>query len=181
MNPIEKWLEATGKTMLQSIGIQPHHNVLDFGCGEGMYTLVCSQLLAEKGRLHALDKNTTQLNELSKKIQKVNLLNITLHETHDDSNLPIETNTIDFILLFDVFHLISNRAVLLNEFKRILKTTGTLSIYPKHHDTELHMSIDDIHNELNTNGFELSQQHTLTLLHNKQLELATVYNYQKKS
>ena len=179
-DPITNWLHTTGKTMLQSIGIQPGLTVVDFGCGDGMYTLPCSQLLATKGKIYSLDKDKTKINTLREELDKFRINNTTLLETHNDSKLPIETNTIDFILLYDVYHLISNRTVLLNEFKRILNPTGILSIYPKHHDTDLNMTIQDIHQELNTNGFELKQQHSLTLLHNKNLELGTVYNYQKK-
>ena len=60
MEAIEKWLETTGKTMLQTIGIKAGHIVVDFGCGDGMYTLPCSQLLGTKGKIYSLDKEKTK-------------------------------------------------------------------------------------------------------------------------
>ena len=179
-DPVKIWKEKMGKTMLKTIGIQPHYTVLDFGCGSGMYTIAGSQLLNKEGTIIAADKNPDRIRDLSESISPLNQAHITLLHTPDESHLRLETNMIDFILLYDVFHLISDRAVLFTEFKRILKPTGTLSLYPKHHDTELHLTIDDIHQELHSYGFLLNTQHHTTVLHDQHLEEGTVYNYQQE-
>ena len=78
--------------------IRPGLTVLDFGAGPGFFTVEMARLVGESGRVIAADLQQGMLAELQRKIQPLNLANITLHQTEADHiNLAAK---LDFVLLF---------------------------------------------------------------------------------
>ena len=83
------------------------------------------------GKVYALDKNEAALKELNKE----GIGNI---ETILSSDLKtgLEDKSVDVVLLYDVIHMIEDRATLFTEIHRILKSDGLVSIYPMHVETD---------------------------------------------
>jgi ubiquinone/menaquinone biosynthesis C-methylase UbiE len=115
---------------LQGAGILPGQTVLEVGCGTGFYTISVAQLIGDKGCLVAMDVLQMAVERVSKKVHKSNLKNVRVCKG-DALNTGLDAESMDVVLLFGVIPapmLPLNR--LLPEMHRILKSTGTLAVWP---------------------------------------------------
>jgi ubiquinone/menaquinone biosynthesis C-methylase UbiE len=126
-------LESRALEVLQQIGIRKSHTVLDFGCGLGMYTIPAAKIVGEQGRVYALDKDKEALDELMQKAESAALKNIKRMETSGKLEIDLADESVDVVLLFDVFHSFyfpqaDYRKRLLGEIYRIMKPSAFVSI-----------------------------------------------------
>ena len=126
-----EWLRGHIKEVLTEIGIEESQRVLDFGCGSGVYAIPAARLVGGEGKVYALDKNAEALGTLKDNIRKEGLGNIEIMLS-SDLQISLEEESVDVVLLYDVIHLIEDRATLFAETYRILKQDGIVSIYPMH-------------------------------------------------
>jgi ubiquinone/menaquinone biosynthesis C-methylase UbiE len=126
-----EWLRSHVEEVLPEIGIKENQTILDFGCGAGLYTIPAAKLVGRKGKVYALDKDAGALETLDESFRNRALGNV---ETilSSDLNTGMGNETADVVLLYDVIHLIENRARLFREIYRVLKADGFVSIYPMH-------------------------------------------------
>jgi len=178
-NDMDKWINYEGKKFLKDIGMRKDQFILDFGCGHGTYTLPASLVVGEKGRIHAVDKNTEYLDELMRKARERGLDNIERVDVIEEEKLPLSNKCVDVVLLYDVLHLVENREMLLAEIYRVSKPKGILTVYPKHHQTHMNMSLEDVKEEIESKGFLFKTKFFKTLMHNDNLEEGYVLNFRK--
>lgn len=126
-----------------------------------------------------MDKNQESLNELFYKIKEKNLENIIIFNLADKIKLRLLKESIDMVLLFDVLHLVDSRVSLFTELKRILKPTGILSVYPKHHQTHMNMSLEEVIKEIQSVGFCFNVKIFKKLMHDNKLENGYILNFKK--
>ena len=119
---IKKWLEKDGEQFLKKIGLKEGQTVLDFGCGDGHYTIPAARLLGKKGKVYALDKDKNALNELEKTAMRFGLKNI--ESINGDTKIPLKDNSMDVVLCYDVVHYMKNRTLIYDEAYRVLKEEG---------------------------------------------------------
>ena len=126
-----EWLRGHIEEVLAEIGIEENQRVLDFGCGSGAYAVPAARLVGRKGKVYALDKDARALETLKERTREEGLWNV---EPILSSNLKVslEEASVDLVLLYDVIHLIEDRAKLFAETHRVLKPDGLASIYPMH-------------------------------------------------
>lgn len=185
MNDVAKWLEKDGVLFLKNIGMKNSNFVLDFGSGEGHYTIPAARVVGDKGRVYALDKDEAALDRLRKIIEGSDFKNIEL--LIGETNIPLPDNFIDFVLCFDVIHYEKNRARIYQEIYRILKPAGILSIYPKHYKDDFPlmelagMGLDDVKREIEECGFYLQDKFLKELLHDDYYTKGYVLNLRKKT
>jgi ubiquinone/menaquinone biosynthesis C-methylase UbiE len=145
-----EWLRAHIEEVLVEVGIEANQTVLDFGCGSGAYAIPAAKLVGKDGKVYALDKNEEALEQLKKE----GIGNI---ETILSSDLKtgLKDQSVDVVLLYDVIHLIEDRATLFTEIHRILKSDGLVSVYPMHVETdELLRQMRDSHFSLAAEKYE---------------------------
>jgi len=126
-------LESRALEMLQQIGIRGRQTVLDFGCGLGTYTIPAAKIVGVQGMVYALDKDKESLDELMQKAESAALKNIKRIETSGKLEIDLADESVDVVLLFDVFHSYyfpqaNDRRRLLDEIYRIMKPSAFLSI-----------------------------------------------------
>jgi ubiquinone/menaquinone biosynthesis C-methylase UbiE len=171
-------LELQALKVLTKIGIREGQVVLDFGCGPGTYTIPAAKIVGEQGRVYALDKDGKALDELMQKAKSVGLKNIERIDTSGELKCGLADESIDSILLFDVFHhyyfpQMDERKRLLEEIYRILKSDGFISVWPKHMESEAE---DEIKNA----NFYLERESSEMLIHdNKDRERGEILNFKK--
>ena len=105
--------------------IKSGYKVLDFGCGLGFNTIPAAKIVGSIGTIFALDNNTEAIGIVKNKIEKYKLNNI--ETILSDCNTRLGDNTIDIVLLHNVFPMIVNKKDVLKEIHRVLKIKGKLS------------------------------------------------------
>jgi hypothetical protein len=111
---------------LQKVGLQEGQTVLDYGCGIGSYTIPASKIVGANGTVYALDIQPMAVDRVKKRAEKNGLLNVQTIVSSIDTGLP--EKSVDVVLLYDVLQMIRNREGLLQEFHRVLKPSGIVSV-----------------------------------------------------
>jgi ubiquinone/menaquinone biosynthesis C-methylase UbiE len=73
---VERWIKKDGEKFLKDIGIETGQIVLDFGCGEGHYTIPAAKIVGEKGTIYGFDKDRDSLDRLMQIIRQTDIRNI---------------------------------------------------------------------------------------------------------
>ena len=126
-------LELQVLDMLKQISIRRGQTVLDFGCGYGAYTIPVAEIVGEQGRVYALDKDKEALDTLMQRGESAGLKNIDRMETSGELEIGLTDESVDVVLLFDVFHSfyfpqVEDRRKLLVEIRRVMKPFAFLAI-----------------------------------------------------
>ena len=172
-------MEARVLELLENVGVKRGQVVLDFGCGSGTYTIPAARIVADEGKVYALDKDSKALNELMQKAESAGLKNIERIDTSGEPNVNLADNSVDLVLLFDVLHpyyfpQADDRRKVLGEIHRISKAKALILVYPKHMESEAR-------NEMENAKFCLESEYSGTLIHdNKNLEKGKVLIFTKR-
>ena len=173
-------LESQALEVLEKIGIRRGQTVLDFGCGYGIYTIPAAKIVGEQGRVYALDKDKDALDDLMRKAESAGLRNIERMETPGKLEIELADESVDVVLLFDVFHSFyfpqaDDRRRLLGEISRIMKLSAFLSISVWPNLVE-----PGTEDEIKNADFHLEKEVPETLTDdNKDLETRRILNFGK--
>lgn len=115
---------------IRETGMKAGNSVLDFGCGPGSITVAAARTVGPGGQVFALDKHPQALESVAKKARQKHVDNIKTISSSGRTNLP--DSSMDFVLLFDVFHEIPSPSTVLEEISRILKPDGKLAVNDHH-------------------------------------------------
>lgn len=118
--------------ILSEAPIKSGDSVLDYGCGTGSYTFIVSKIVGPKGRVVAVDIHPLAITHIKNIIQNRDIKNVETVLTDCDTGL--EDESMDVILLFDIFHMFLDPDRNLREMARVLKKDGTLSFSDHHID-----------------------------------------------
>ena len=119
--------------LLDEIEIRPGYTVLDYGCGPGRYESPLSEQVGSSGTIYALDIHPLAVRKVEKLAQDENLTNVETILSGCETGLPEES--VDVVLLFDIFHMLSERKKTLAELHRVLRPGGLLAC-SIHHTSE---------------------------------------------
>lgn len=137
------------RDVLNEVGIKPGFYVLDYGCGPGSYSIIAAEMVGTTGKVYALDIHPLALRQVGNVASKKQLANI--ETIHSDCATGLPDNSIDVILLYDVFHTLGDSDGVLKELHRVLKPAGILSF------SDHHMKEGEILSEVTDRGlFRLS-------------------------
>ena len=184
---VRKWMGEDGVKFLEEIGVKKGQTVLDFGCGEGHYTVPASKIVGKDGKIYALDKDRNELEKLKKLIQKDKIKNIEVINV--DTKIPLENESVNMILCYDVIHYQKEeeRIAVYSEIRRILKKEGIFSVYPKHHKEDnplmelAHINLEDVVKEIDKTGFILESKFLKRLLHDEYYNEGYILNFRKRN
>jgi ubiquinone/menaquinone biosynthesis C-methylase UbiE len=119
--------------MLDETEIKTGDQILDFGCGPGFFTIMAAEKTGSTGKVYALDIHPLALQMVEKKARQKEVNHIDTILSNCDTSIP--DNTLDLVLLFDVFHLLDNQKEVLVELHRVLKP-GAVLYFNDHHMKE---------------------------------------------
>jgi ubiquinone/menaquinone biosynthesis C-methylase UbiE len=121
-NPPHKWVAEAG--------VKEGDTVLDFGCGRGGFTAAAARATGPTGKVYALDLNPLALESARRISDREASAPVEAIQSDGATGLPDES--VDVVLLYDVFHELDEPGLVLAEMARILKPSGTLS-FSDHH------------------------------------------------
>ena len=117
-------------SILKETEIEPGFSVLDYGCGPGSYIKPTAELVGKSGRIYALDIHPLAIHKVRNIGKRIRLENLETIQSDCKTGLP--DDSIDVILLYDIFHNLSDPNGVLAELHRVLKPIGTLSFNDHH-------------------------------------------------
>ncbi len=118
------------RKVLQEVGMGPGFRVLDYACGPGAYVAATAELVGPTGRIYALDIHPLAIKRVASIAKKKGLANVETILSGCRTGLPGES--VDVVLLYDIFHQLSEPTAVLQEIHRVLKPTGILSFNDHH-------------------------------------------------
>ena len=178
---IEKWLEKDGEQFLRKVGLEEGQSVLDFGCGEGHYTIPAAKIIGGKSKVYAFDKDKSALNKLEKTAKRFSLENIEL--INGDTKVSLEDNSLDVVLCYDVVHYMKNRTPMYDEVYRVLKPEGFSSLYPKHYKDDYPLmelasiELGAVMKEVKKSGFALKDKLSAECFHSGYYNECFILNF----
>jgi ubiquinone/menaquinone biosynthesis C-methylase UbiE len=119
--------------ILREAGIQPGFHVLDYGCGPGSYSVLAAELVGKTGKVYALDIHPLAIQRVRDVASKKQLENV--ETIYSDCKTGLPDRSIDVVLLYDIFHELSDPNGVLGELHRVMKPHGILS-FSDHHMRE---------------------------------------------
>jgi ubiquinone/menaquinone biosynthesis C-methylase UbiE len=132
-------------SLLKEVEIKPGFHVLDYGCGPGSYIIPLIKLVGISGKIYALDIHPLAIRMVERKISSKQLTNVVT--INSDCKTGLADNSMDVVLLYDIFHLLGDPNAVLGELHRVLKPNGVLSF------SDHHMKENEIVVSVTTAGF----------------------------
>jgi len=125
------WLERSQRekeenvsNLVQNMGIKPNDTIADIGAGSGYHAFRMAPL-AKRGLVYAVDIQTEMLMEIENTKETNNIKNIkTILGSEKSVYLP--KNSVDKILMVDVYHEFSFPVEMIKSIKSALKPNGQL-------------------------------------------------------
>ncbi len=150
--------------LLKALGVKPGQTVCDLGCGNGFYKLQLAKLVCEQGQVLAVDIQPEMLHLLDERAKSEQIDNVVpVLGTQVDPGL--EAESVDLILLVDVYHEFSHPHQMLAAMRRALKPGGRIAL-AEFREEDPHVPIKPLHKmskkqilkELPPNGFRLVEE-----------------------
>ncbi len=116
--------------ILAEVGIEAGFRVLDYGCGPGSYVAPLAGLVGASGKIYALDKEQAAIKAVRKIMAREGIKNV--ETILSDCNTGLPDQSIDVVLLYDIFHHLPRPGDVLGELSRVLKPNGILSVSDHH-------------------------------------------------
>lgn len=173
------WLQSEGAKMVADLGVKPNNSVIDFGCGQGRYTIPLSQVVGEKGHVYSFERDEEAIAVLKARLpvfSKANCVTICKDDKLDLSTYFAD-KSIDSIFVFDVLQYIQDWDLLFSSFSRVLKQKGYIHIYPAaipHPDC---VDIELADSKLINFGFEQVNSNRYYMMHNVDMVDDIVFSF----
>jgi ubiquinone/menaquinone biosynthesis C-methylase UbiE len=116
---------------LDNFDIQKGMTIMDYGCGPGLYIKKASNLVGENGKVYAVDIHSLALKAVNDIKIRHNLQNIELVKP-ENYVTGAPDNSVDLVYAFDMFHMIEQSGLFLNELHRIIKPGGKIHLEDGH-------------------------------------------------
>ncbi len=185
MSNSDKWFQYYGENILKRAGFKKGQTVLDFGCGSGNYTIPVAKIVGKQSQVYAMDKDRMEIERLISRANSMGLKNIVNLDASGKSSIPLDNESVDAVLLYDVLHHYFypqeyERRKLLSEVYRVLKPAGLLSLYPTHLDSYMEPKLADIKREIEDADFRQEMEYRdLQMMHDGGMQKGRVINFRK--
>jgi ubiquinone/menaquinone biosynthesis C-methylase UbiE len=172
----EREAEEQPEKALDALNLKPGMVVADIGAGVGYMSLRMAKRVGPSGKVYANDLQPEMLAKLRENAAKSNMNNVvTVLGDVADPKLP--PNTMDLVLLVDVYHEFSQPQQMLRKIRETLKPDGRLVLLEYRAEdpnvpiiAEHKMTVAQVKTELEAEGFvlhpvieTLPRQHILIL------------------
>jgi arsenite methyltransferase len=107
--------------------IQPGQTVLDLGCGAGLDLLIAAEKVGSSGTVIGVDMTDAMLENATANIQASGLKNIQVRKGYVET-LPIESDSIDWVISNCVINLSPEKDQVFTEIARVLKPGGQMIV-----------------------------------------------------
>jgi FkbM family methyltransferase len=120
----EREIEENSSLLLKNLAVKPGMLIADIGAGSGFHSALLSKMVGN-GKVFAVDVEPEMIAYLNARIQRENLSRI-VPVLCTERNVTLPENTIDLILLVDVYHEFSYPYEMALSMFNVLKPGGKL-------------------------------------------------------
>ena len=121
----EREAEEAPTLLLQSLKLKPGQVIADIGAGSGYLTFPMAKMVAPKGKVYAVEIQQEMLDIIHQKMPEKGVTNVeTVLGTISDPKLP--DNSVDLILMVDVYHEFDHPWEMTTAMVRALKPGGRI-------------------------------------------------------
>lgn len=139
----EREKEEAPKKLLKALKLKSGDYVADVGAGTGYYTFPMAEQVGKEGKVFAVDIQPEMLAYIRQKMRTLKVNNVVpVKGTITDPKLP--KNSIDMILLVDVYHEFSHPYEMVEAMTASLKVGGRL-IFVEYRAEDLSVPIKPLH------------------------------------
>ncbi|MCP5518406.1 MAG: methyltransferase domain-containing protein [Verrucomicrobiales bacterium] len=122
----ERETEEEPARLVGALGLKPGQAVADLGSGTGYFTRRLAQAVGPSGRVYAVDIQPEMLELLQENLRAEGIGNVvSVLATESDPRLP--ENSLDLLLLVDVYHELSHPKEVMAQVMRALKPAGRVA------------------------------------------------------
>lgn len=184
-NKADTWFHQRAEPFLRGIGVRECLQVADVGCHNGHFAIPVARIVGSCGTVYAIDKNEDALSKVKQRIKAESWRNIKVIQTDlaGDDPTPIASESIDFVLLYDVLHrgYMPEKAERLNMLKHVhhmIKPGGVLSCFPTHLK-KFGFTFEALLGEIADSGFSLVDESRPRLVHDGKLVRGRVFHFRR--
>ena len=163
---------------MRDLGVRPGMVVLDLCCGDGYFTAALARIV--QGQVYGVDIDPNMLNHTRTELDRTGTTVLGLH-CADARNLEgLLPGKMDFVLVANTFHGVTNPTTMARKVAQVLKPQGQLAIVnwypmarertvvlgqPRGPKTEIRMAPEKLQSLVEPVGFELEKIIELPLYH----------------
>lgn len=157
--------EERSSDVMKQLELKPGMVVCDLGCGNGYYSLMMAKEVAPDGKVLAVDIQPEMLHLLELRAKELGTDNLEpVLSSVINPNLP--ANSIDLLLMVDVYHEFSHPEQMLAGIRQSLKDDGLVAL-AEYREEDRNVPIKPLHKmskrqimrEYQANGFQLAKQY----------------------
>ncbi len=174
-----EWLESNGAKMLMDLGVKPGDKVLDYGCGEGRYTIPLSQIVGKHGRVYSVEQDENAIAAVLDRLARFSNPDIVkfLKVNNLETSEILQENSIDALFAFDVLQYVQDWDLLFRYFYRIIKPKGFVCIYPAAVPHPGEVDIKSAISKMEKTGFQYIKSDKFQMMHNVDMVDDVVYSF----
>ncbi len=120
----EREVEENTTTLLRNMAIEPEDNIADIGAGSGYHVFKMAKL-SSSGLVFAVDIQEEMLEEIKSRKERDQIKNVRIIKG-SEKNINIAENSLDKVLMVDVYHEFNFPAEMLSSIKKALRADGKL-------------------------------------------------------
>lgn len=159
----EREKEENTTTLLLNMAIDPEDIIADIGAGSGYHVFKMAKL-AESGLIYAVDIQDEMLEEISNRKERDQIKNVRVRKG-GEKNINIAENSLDKVLMVDVYHEFNYPAEMLVSIKKALKADGKLFLIEYRGEDES-VPIKELHKMTETQAIKEMQAAGMKLYRN---------------
>lgn len=112
--------------VIDQFGLSQGATVADFGCGTGYFSLPLAKKVGPGGMVYSLDILPSKIEAMESQIKAQNISNIIARRANVEmaGGSKLEPMSVDWVVMKDMLFQNKNKAVILEEARRILKSGG---------------------------------------------------------
>lgn len=115
------------QAIVDALNLEPGQTVADIGAGTGGFLSLLHDKIGDAGKVYAVEISEVFVDYITQRANDEGLTQVeAILNTQESTMLP--DNSVDVLLLVNVYHHLENPQILLTDFKRVLKPGGTLAI-----------------------------------------------------
>lgn len=120
----EREAEENTSILIKNMNIQPSDTIADIGAGSGYHAFKMAAM-AKKGHIYAVDIQDEMLEAIEQKKEEKSISNIATIKG-DTKNVNLPENSMDKVLMVDVYHEFDFPAEMIASIKRALRADGKI-------------------------------------------------------